>query len=41
VRIAAQLLDTSDLGMLGAQIDEEVTHHYVVVASAGSSKCGA
>jgi hypothetical protein len=41
VRVAAQLFDTSDLGMLDGQIDEEVTYNDVVVARAGSSKCGA
>jgi hypothetical protein len=38
VRIAAQLLDASNLRILGGQIDEEVTYDDVVVTSAGSSK---
>ncbi len=41
VRIAAQLLEADDLGMLGGQIDEEVTYDDVVVASAGRGKRGA
>jgi hypothetical protein len=41
VRIASQLLDASDLRILGAQIDEEVAHDHVVVTSAGRSKRGA
>jgi len=41
VRIALQLLDASDLRILGAQIDEEVAHDHIVVTRAGRSKCGA
>ena len=41
VRIAAQLLDASKLGMRGGQIDEEVADDDVVVTRTGSSKCGA
>ena len=40
VRIAAQLLQTDNLGMLGGQIDEEITHRCVVVPSAGRTECG-
>jgi hypothetical protein len=41
VRIAAQLLQTSDLGMLGGQIDEEVMYHHVVTTRAAGGECGA
>ncbi len=41
VRIAAQLLEADDLGMLGGQIDKEVAYDDVVVTCAGRSKCGA
>ena len=34
VRIAAQLLQTGDLGVLGGQIDEEIAHRHVVVTFA-------
>jgi hypothetical protein len=40
VRIAAQLLETDDLGMLGGQIDEEAAHSDVVAACAGRTECG-
>jgi hypothetical protein len=41
MRIAAQLLETSNLRMFGAEIDEEVAHHDVVITRAGRSECGA
>ena len=41
VGIATELLDASELRVLGAQINQEVTHHDVVVACAGRSECGA
>ena len=41
MRIAAQLFETSNLRVFGSEIDEEATHHDVVVALAGGSECGA
>ena len=41
VRIAAQLIETSNLGMLCAEIDEEVAHRAVVITGGGGSECGA
>jgi hypothetical protein len=41
MRIAAQLLETSNLRMFRTEIDEEVAHHDVVITRAGSSECGA
>src|ERR1035438_6303139 len=40
MRIAAQLIETSYCWVSGAEIDEEVAHHDVVVAFAGRSECG-
>ena len=38
-RTAAQLLETSNLRIFCAQINEEATHHDVVVALAGRGEC--
>ena len=40
VRIAAQLFETGNLRVFGAQIDEEAAHRDVVVAFGGRSECG-
>jgi hypothetical protein len=41
MRIAAQLLETSDLRMFRAEIEEEVAYHDVVITRTGGSECGA
>jgi hypothetical protein len=40
VRIAAQLLESSNLRVCGAEIDEEATHREVVMALGGRAECG-
>jgi hypothetical protein len=41
MRIAAQLVETSNRRVFRAEIDEEVVHHHVVVTCTGRGKCGA
>jgi hypothetical protein len=39
--IAAQLGEMGNLRVVGAEIDQEVVHHNVVLALAGRRKCSA
>jgi hypothetical protein len=40
-KLSARLFETSNLGICGAEIDEEVVYHHVVTTCAAGGECGA